>query len=221
LNPPKKWANVSVKRSYIATENVVSEEASAAWSSALPALYASLKTGVGLGSANVQGWQMPHPAVGVYKDAQGTHFDLRAGVALGGLGALPAQEAVYLSAALDSQGQALSGQHRYRVRIPASGVPAQAFWSLSMYQVEADGRLFFTDNPIKRYALGDRSPDLAKNPDGTLDIFIQHTAPTNNTLQPRWLPAPQGAFRLMLRAYAPSAALLGGQALLPSIERIE
>ena len=164
---------------------------------------------------------MPHRAIGVYQDAQGAHYPLRAGVALGGLGALPAQEAVYLSAAVDSQGQALSGQHRYRVRIPAGGVPAQAFWSLSMYQVESDGRLFFTDNPIKRYALGDRSPDLAPNPDGTLDIAVQANAPQSSAQLPRWLPAPQGAFRLMLRAYAPSAALLGGQAALPHIERTE
>ena len=217
----KKWVDVSVKPSYAATENIVSESSAAAWSSALPALYASLRTGVPTRASTVQGWQMPHPANGVYKDAQGDHYPLRAAVALGGLGALPAPEAVYLSAVVDSQGQALSGQHRYRVRIPAGGVPAQAFWSLSMYQVEADGRLFFTDNPINRYALGDRSPNLTKNPDGTLDIVVQASAPQDSALLPRWLPAPQGAFRMMLRAYAPSQALQSGAASLPRIERID
>ena len=216
-----KWGNVSVKPSYTATENIVSEISAAAWSNALPALYASLKTGVGTGAVTLQGWQMPHRAIGVYQDAQGAHYPLRAGVALSGLGALPAQEAVYLSAAVDSEGQALSGQHRYRVRIPAGGVPAQAFWSLSMYQIESDGRLFFTDNPIKRYALGDRSPDLTPNPDGTLDIAVQTSAPQSSAQLPRWLPAPQGAFRLMLRAYAPKAALLDATAALPRIERID
>ena len=41
--------------------------------------------------------------------------------------------------------------------IPAD-VPVNSFWSLSLYERLPDGRLFFVDNPINRYAVGNRTP---------------------------------------------------------------
>ena len=183
----------------------------------LPALNLSLRNTPGLfaGGKTVQNWSYPDAAIGVF----GANYALRAGVALSGLGALPPEEAIYLGRTQDDQGQNLEGRRSYRLRIPAQGIPTLAFWSLSMYQVEADGRQFFVDNPINRYAVGDRTRGLAKNADGSTDILIQHALPANSALQGNWLPAPQGPFRLSLRAYLPTPELARGEAQLPTLVR--
>lgn len=199
----------------VAPGELATPQAAAQWTAALPTLNASVKGGISSGARQVQGWQYPDDAVGVY----GSNYRLRAAVALGGLGALPTVEAVYLSALDDVQGRPLDGQARYRVKIGAGGIPAQSFWSLSMYQIEPDGRLFFVANVAARYAVGDRTPGLVKSADGAMDIVVQHSQPSIAAERANWLPAPAGPFRLMLRAYLPSDALRQGTAPLPRVER--
>ena len=94
--------------------------------------------------------------------------------------------------------------------------PIKAFWSLCMYERTPEGRLFFTENTLKRYSIGDRTPGLKKNDDGSLDIWIGHGYPGPER-QANWLPAPAGAFALILRAYLPAPALLNGDYRLPAI----
>jgi hypothetical protein len=98
-------------------------------------------------------------------------------VALNALLALEPVEAAYPSAETDTRGDALTGARRYRLHIPIGGIPVDAFWSLSMYELIDDDRLFFADNPIKRYAIGDRTGGLKKNADGSIDILIQRILP--------------------------------------------
>lgn len=190
-------------------------EQAASLTTALPELNAGLRTRDARPTP-VRGWLYPSSAIGTY----GRDHALRAAVALGGLGALPPSEAIYLSAVADSSGAPLSGAARYRVRIPVQGIDARGFWSLSMYQVEPDGRFFFIDNPVQRYAVGNRTPGLVKNPDGSMDLHVQAQAPADAAQKANWLPAPAGAFRLTLRAYLPSPALAAGQAPLPTVERL-
>ena len=74
---------------------------------------------------SVNGWQML-PDVGSY----GTNYELRAVVALHGLGANLPEDAVYPSTDVDADGQALSGDHRYLLRFrPGALPPVKAFWS--------------------------------------------------------------------------------------------
>src|SRR5205085_2096454 len=75
--------------------------------------------------------------------------------------------------------------------------PVKAFWSLTMY----DKDLFLVPNPLARYAFGDRTSGLKHNPDGSLDILVQHFAPKHH--RANWLPAPAGTFVLALRLYQP------------------
>jgi hypothetical protein len=139
---------------------------------------------------------------------------LRAAVAKDQIYVTAPEEALYPVAKIDSHGAPLTGAHAYRITFRAGEPPVDAFWSLTMYAT--DGPL--VDNPIDRYAIGDRTPGLATDPDGALTIHVQH-APPASLDGLNWLPAPPGAFHLMLRLYVPRAAVLGGSWVPPPIER--
>jgi hypothetical protein len=160
----------------------------------------------------VNGWSYPRANLGDY----GQDYLYRAIVALQGLGALPVAEAMYMKAAGDDGAGNFTGDGLYRLTLPAQ-LPLDGFWSLSMYEATADGQFFFTDNPIKRYTIGDRTPGLARNADGSLDIWIGRADPGGDKTA-NWLPAPKaGPFALYLRAYLPRAELLGGTFRFPPV----
>jgi len=164
----------------------------------------------------IGGWSYLPADIGNF----GTDYDVRAAVALVGLMALPQEEAFYTNGFKDARGKAFDGAHSYRLHLPPGGVPVDAFWSLSLYSAEADGRAYFVDNPIHRYAIGDRTPGLKKNADGSLDLLIQRDPPAEAD-QANWLPAPAGPFRLTMRAYQPRRELLEGRFRYPAVERID
>lgn len=130
----------------------------------------------------------------------GTNYLLRAEVDLLGVGALSPNVSIYPLALTDDTGAKLdAASKRFVVHFPASDFPfpVKAFWSITMY--EASG--FFVSSPIERYALGDRSP-LHFEPDGSLNVYVQQSEPTNAEQAENWLPAPDGEFHLVLRLYA-------------------
>ncbi len=182
------------------------------WAKSLPALRAELAGGLASIGETVQGWSYPRAGIGDY----GTDDDLRAKVALGGLAALPRAEALYLSARTDKDGQPLDGGKAYRVRIPPR-LPVGGFWSLTMYQQEADGSLFFVANDINRFAVGDRSKHLRYDRDASYELFVQNAKPQGERVV-NWLPAPKGRFVLIFRAYLPKGEFLDGSFRLPPVE---
>lgn len=158
------------------------------------------------------GWRFPGKNTGIY----GTAYLDRAAVALFGLGALPAEEAIYPSTFRDDGGSALNGANRYLLHFRQNELPpARAFWSITMY--DPDG--YFVPNPINRYGLGDRD-SLEFNKDGSLDIYIQRDPPSPDK-QRNWLPAPAGDFSLTLRIYLPKPTAVTGRWLPPVVRRIE
>jgi hypothetical protein len=68
----------------------------------------------------------------------------------------------------------------------------------------------FVENSIKCYTIGDRTPGLLINPDGSLDIYIQNEPPQDAKQKANWLPAPAGGFNLNLRLYVPDDDLQKG-----------
>ncbi len=115
----------------------------------------------------------------------------------------------------DGDGNPLSGKNNYLIHFAKGETPpVDAFWSLTMY----DNRGFLVDNPIRRYAIGDRDR-LRFHQDGSLDILIQHAGPPRE-MESNWLPAPSGAFAVTLRLFMPKKAFLDGEWKLPPIERI-
>ncbi len=125
------------------------------------------------------------------------------------------QEAMYWWTNADGAGHTLDGRHDYIMHFSPGGLPPNnAFWSLTM----GDAKNHYVPNPINRYNVGDRS-GLAQNPDGSVDIYIQHTAPPGN--ESNWLPAPLGQFILWLRVYIPGEAILDGKYTVPPLVQVK
>lgn len=124
------------------------------------------------------------------------------------------QEAAYWTTTRDSEGRTLNGQRAYILTFPAGELPPnEAFWSLTMTDVAG----FMVWNPIDRYSLGSRS-GLVPTADGSIDIYLQRTAPAGH--ESNWLPAPAGNFKLMLRAYLPGRAVLDSEYHVPPVKRV-
>ncbi len=86
----------------------------------------------------------------------GDDFTTRARVARNWIGTLGIEEAMYIMAEVDEDGQALSGAHRYVLRFPPDGLPkVGSFWSITLYR-RSDCLL--VANPIGRHSIGDRTP---------------------------------------------------------------
>jgi hypothetical protein len=88
-----------------------------------------------------------------------------------------------------------------------------------MYEVTPEGRAFFVDNALNRYAVGDRSKHLQYGADGSLELYLQRES-AGGEREANWLPAPPGPMRLTLRAYQPRADLLDGRYAPPPIRRV-
>jgi hypothetical protein len=158
------------------------------------------------------GWSVPL----VLGESFGHDRHRRALVARRYIGALASAEAFYPMAHADSAGRPLSGEHRYTIRFPPGGEPpVDCFWSLTMY----DSRdCMLVPNAIDRHRIGDRSRGLVRDADGGLTLRLQHASPAPS-LEPNWLPAPEGRFYLCLRAYQPRPELLDGRWRAPDIVR--
>jgi hypothetical protein len=115
----------------------------------------------------------------------------------------------------DGAGRTLSGAHDYVLHFPSGGLPPNdAFWSLNM----GTAKNRYVANPINRYNVGDRS-GLVSNADGSVDIYIQKSAPAGH--ESNWLPAPTSNFILWLRVYIPGEAILSGKYKVPPVMKID
>ena len=148
--------------------------------------------------------------------AFGDEYLFRAFVAEKGLAQLIPEEASYMRTDVDGDGRPLNGANNYILRFPkGQAPPAHAFWSLTLYAAD----LFFVENPINRYAIGDRTRGLKYDADGGLTIYLQHEAPPGH--ESNWLPAPRGNFKLSLRAYLPKPELLNNSYQPPAVQRVK
>jgi hypothetical protein len=158
----------------------------------------------------VNGWILPYN-LGSY----GTKYLDRAAIAWVGLGANLPADAIYPMTRVDGEGKPLNGQNKYVVHFAKDQIPpVKAFWSVTMY----NDKQFFVANPLNRYAIGDRD-QLKFNPDGSLDLYIQHESPGTDK-ESNWLPAPQDSFNLIMRLYWPKKPVLDGTGAPPPVKRV-
>jgi hypothetical protein len=174
----------------------------------------ALSRSMGFGGRRVGSWLYPAPNTGnFFQDYLG-----RARIAVSGLAALPPVEATYL-AAIPSEGGVFDGTGPWRLAFGAGRLPpVDAFWSLTMYEVQTDGSLYLTTNSIDRYTIGDRTPGLAYAADGGLEICISRVEPAGVSMA-NWLPAPRsGPFVVILRAYLPRPEIVAQNYVPPALQ---
>lgn len=172
------------------------------------------------GAADAEHPWLAHLDIGIYDDDP----LLRAAIAKVLWGANVPEESVYAASRVDVFGEPYNSQKRYLLHFDAANLPPvksdNGFWSLTLYGPDH----FFTANAINRFAIGDRTPGLAFNADGSLDIYIQSDSPRGH--EDNWLPAPgpsgadwpnYGPFSLMLRFYLPEQSVLDGTYAYPSV----
>jgi hypothetical protein len=127
-------------------------------------------------------------------------------------------EAMYPAYFRDSDGGMLDGKNRYVLRLkPGKLPPANAFWSLTMYELPSS--LLFA-NKINRYLIN--SPmlgGLRRDADGGYTIYIQNESPGTDR-ESNWLPSPKGPFWTTLRIYWPKAEALNGRWKQPALQRV-
>jgi hypothetical protein len=163
----------------------------------------------GIGKS-VDGWHVMLDGIGTY----GTNYDARAGIAKTGLGANLPDDAIYPMVRMDGDGALLSGANKYVIHFAKGQTPpVNAFWSITMY----NDKQAFVANPINRYAIGDRD-HLKPNPDGSLDIYVQHDSPGKDK-ESNWLPADAANFNLIMRMYWPKKEILDGTWTPPAIKK--
>jgi hypothetical protein len=162
--------------------------------------YEKIQAKVATLGAEINGWRISSP-MGNRAFYNGDWL-LRAAAAQAGIYGNDAVEATYPLTRSDVDGEPLDGsKHNYTLTFAADDYPpVNAFWSITMY----DGKTqLLIDNPIDRYLINSPMlPDLQKNDDGSLTLYIQKDAP-DKELESNWLPAPDGPIYMVMRLYWP------------------
>lgn len=149
--------------------------------------------------------------------AYGENHLLASTVAVAGYGANRAEEAMYLPVFTDDEGQLFNSDSRYRIVFDGDNLPpAKAFWSITLYGLPENQ---LRENPINRYAIGDRTPTLKQSADGSIEIYVQQEQPEGE-MAGNWLPTGQGPFWMILRMYEPGEKALAGDYTPPLVKRV-
>jgi hypothetical protein len=162
----------------------------------------------------VNGWRYPPPSEG----RAGDDFLLRAAdQSLAGIVANDPAEAVYLVNMADADGNPFSGSSRYELHFTGTDLPpVDSFWSLTMYKADMN----LVPNPAGRYSIGDRTPGLAREPDGGLTIRLQTESP-GSAAEANWLPCPaDGTWFVILRLYRPHEDVIAADWKCPPIRKV-
>ena len=122
----------------------------------------------------------------------------------------------YLGAYHDADGAWLDGGKQYTLHVPPNP-PAKQFWSLTVYDTHTRG---LVDNAQQVADKSSRTPDLARNADGSVDLYMGPTAPPGK--EKNWIPTiPGKAWFAYFRLYAPTEAYLDASWKLPDIARVK
>jgi hypothetical protein len=122
----------------------------------------------------------------------------------------------YIAAYKDRDGNWLSGGNTYRLHIPPDP-PAKQFWSVTAYD---EGTRQMVVNDQGRPDLSSRKPDLVKNGDGSVDVYIGPNAPKGK--EANWVQTVPGkGWFAYFRFYGPTEPFFDKSWALPDFERLE
>ncbi len=178
---------------------------------------ADLRAGLDAGTADLAARaQQTASSLGLFgtREQMAGRYEERDMGAMKGIYGLPASEAWYGGWLLDAEGERPTGTRSYTVTFAADQLPkVRFFWSATMYRLP---ERLLTANPIDRYSIGDRTPGLTYQDDGSLTLTISHDQPTDSAAA-NWLPAPAGPFTVILRAYGGDERITTGTYQLPPL----
>jgi hypothetical protein len=142
----------------------------------------------------------------------------RMGAAVLGIYGNSKLEAMYPTYYVDEAKRKLDGANRYTLRFaPGQLPPVNAFWSLTMYEEPAS---LLVANPINRYLVNSPMlPQFKRDADDGLTLIIQNESPGKDK-EANWLPAPKGAFSMIMRLYWPKAEATEGKWTAPPLKRM-
>ena len=117
----------------------------------------------------------------------------------------------------DKDGNRFVGGKLYRLRVPAN-VPAQQFWSLTLYDTATRTMIKNTGNDSARSGLD----KLTTNADGSVDLYFGPAGSAPKGLEANWIETFAGkGFYPMFRIYYPKAHLFDGTWQLPDVEVVK
>jgi hypothetical protein len=120
----------------------------------------------------------------------------------------------YVQAFKDKDGNRLDGGKSYRLHVPANA-PAEAFWSLTLYDAATRSMIQNPTNDAARSSLD----KLKTNADGSLDLYFGPAGSAPAGLESNWIETVSGkGFYPMMRFYSPKAGLFDGTWKLSDIE---
>jgi hypothetical protein len=118
----------------------------------------------------------------------------------------------YVQAFKDKDGNRFDGAKSYRLHVPANA-PAEAFWSLTLYDTLTRSMIQNAINDSARSSLD----KLQTNADGSLDLYFGPKSPAG--MESNWIQTiPGRGFYPMMRFYSPTAPLFDGTWKLPDVE---
>ena len=121
----------------------------------------------------------------------------------------------YIAAYKDKTGAWLSGSNTYRLHVPANP-PAKNFWSVTAYD-ESTRQMPITEQG--RPDISSRKTDIAKNSDGSIDVYFGPKAPAGK--EANWVQTNPGkGWFAYFRFYGPTEAFFDKSWALPDPEKI-
>jgi hypothetical protein len=123
----------------------------------------------------------------------------------------------YVQAFKDKDGHRLDGAKSYRLHLPADA-PAEAFWSLTLYDTATRSMIQSPSNDAARSSLD----PLETNTDGSVDLYFGPAGSAPSGLAANWIETVPGkGFYPMMRFYSPKAGLFDGTWQLPDVELVQ
>jgi hypothetical protein len=120
----------------------------------------------------------------------------------------------YVQAFKDRDGKRLVGGKSYRLHVPANA-PAEAFWSLTLYDTGTRSMIQNPSNDSARSSLD----KLKTNADGSIDLYFGPAGSAPKGLETNWIETlPGKGFYPMMRFYSPKEGLFDGTWKLPDVE---
>jgi hypothetical protein len=123
----------------------------------------------------------------------------------------------YVQAFKDKDGNRFDGGKKYLLHVPANA-PAEAFWSLTLYDTATRAMIKNPGNDSARSSLD----KLKTNADGSIDLYFGPAGSAPAGLEANWIETVPGkGFYPMMRFYSPKEGLFDGTWKLPDVDAVK